>query len=106
MKAEDLVFRALADPRRRRLLDALLLRDQTVSELCALFPISQPAVSQHLKVLRESGLVRESYWGRQRIYRVELDALLPVSAWLERYESERLAPLEALAGYLRRAPKG
>ena len=65
------VFRAVADPTRRRMLELLQRGDLAVAELSGPFRISQPAVSQHLKVLREAGLVRSRKAGRRRLYRLE-----------------------------------
>jgi DNA-binding transcriptional ArsR family regulator len=103
MISPDVLFRALADPLRRRLLDHLLEGERSVSELCALFPISQPAVSQHLKVLREAGLVHERYVGRRRIYGAEPAALLPVARWVGRYQAAWDARLARVHRSLRRA---
>lgn len=81
----DAVFRALADPTRREMLALLRERELTVQELAGPFAMSQPAVSQHLAVLRESGLVSARREGRNRLYRIEPEALKPVDDWLEHY---------------------
>jgi DNA-binding transcriptional ArsR family regulator len=75
-------FTAVADPARREVLSALARGDLSAGELAALFPVSRPAVSRHLRVLRESGLVRDELVGRRRVYRLDLDGLEPVTAWL------------------------
>jgi DNA-binding transcriptional ArsR family regulator len=76
------VFSAVADPARREVLSALARGDLSAGEVAALFPISRPAVSRHLRVLREAGLVHDELVGRRRVYRLDLDGLAPVTAWL------------------------
>jgi DNA-binding transcriptional ArsR family regulator len=82
------VFRAVADPTRRAILDLLLESDRSVSELAVPFKMSQPAISQHLKVLREAGLVADKRAGRQRIYRLDRHPLADVYSWAARYVSD------------------
>lgn len=88
---------ALADPIRRRVLE--LVRDGEVpaGELAAQFPVSRPAVSRHLRVLREAGLVHERRDGRLRLYRADPAPLAELRAWLDRYWADRLDALKALA---------
>jgi DNA-binding transcriptional ArsR family regulator len=88
---------ALADPIRRRVLE--LVRDGEVpaGELAAQFPVSRPAVSRHLRVLREAGLVHERRDGRLRLYRADPAPLAELRGWLESYWAERLDALKALA---------
>jgi DNA-binding transcriptional ArsR family regulator len=76
------VFAAVSDPARREILSALARGDLSAGEVAALFPISRPAVSRHLRVLREAGLVRNELVGRCRVYRLDLDGLAPVTVWL------------------------
>jgi DNA-binding transcriptional ArsR family regulator len=76
------VFAAVSDPARREILSALARGDLSAGEVAALFPISRPAVSRHLRVLREAGLVRDELVGRRRVYRLDVDGLAPVTAWL------------------------
>lgn len=82
------VFRAVADPTRRAILDLLLESDRSVSELAGPFKMSQPAISQHLKVLREAGLVADKRAGRQRIYRLDSGPLADVYSWAARYVAD------------------
>lgn len=92
------VFRAIADPTRRMMLDAMMDLEKSVSQLCELTHISQPAVSQHLKVLRDANLVTDRKGGRFRLYRVNPDALSEVDDWIAKYRvfwSSRLSKLEA-----------
>lgn len=90
------LFAALADPTRRELLERLARGERTVSELAAGLPVSQAAVSQHLRLLRETGLVEVDRDGRFRRYRLRLDALRELRTWLdelERFWTERLRVL-------------
>jgi DNA-binding transcriptional ArsR family regulator len=96
----DAVFRALADPTRRAMLDRLRERESSVGELAEPFAMSQPAVSQHLKVLSEAGLVRARRDGRQRLYRLHAAPLREAFDWLERYERFWHRKLDALGAYL------
>ena len=97
-------FAALADATRRHLLEQLAGRDLAVFELTTGLDISQAAVSQHLRVLREAGLVTARQDGRHRYYQLRPAALEELRAWLdelERFWHERLG---ALGDYLREAP--
>ena len=96
MPTQD-VFTAIADPTRRRILDALALRECTVGELVDLVGTAQPNVSKHLKQLGRAELVRVRVDGPRRHYAVQPDRLREVDAWLETYRrswSERLDSLE------------
>lgn len=81
-KAHDVLFRTLADPTRRAIFERLC-RDgeQTVGALTARAGISQPAVSKHLGLLKEAGLVRDRHAGRQTHYSAQLSALAPLIDW-------------------------
>lgn len=94
------VYTAIADPTRRRLLDLLTGEGRSVSELAAPFHMSRPAVSQHLRVLRDAGLVRERRSGRQRIYQLAPDGLREVDLWLASYRRFWHTKLAALGDYL------
>lgn len=76
------VFEAIGDPVRREILLGLVRGDLSAGEIAGRFAISRPAVSRHLRVLREAGLVRDAASGRRRIYRLTPDGLAPVHAWL------------------------
>ena len=92
-------FAALADPNRRQIVALLAEQDLTVNEIADQFDISRPAVSKHLKILRESGLVVEEKVGREHRQRFNGAALGPVSDWITRYESfweQRLNTLKGL----------
>lgn len=92
----DQLFGALANPTRRDILDALLDGDRSAGDLARLFQMSRPSVSEHLRALREAGLVEERAAGRQRIYRVTATPLAGLVDWLSPYERfwrDRLAAL-------------
>lgn len=102
----DATFRAVADPSRRRMLDHLAYGERSVSDLCRLFDMSQPAISQHLKVLREAGLVRDRREGRSRMYSLDPRPLRQVYEWAAHYQHFWTARLDALGDLLaRRAAK-
>jgi len=76
------IFTAIADQRRRAILQLLAEESLTAGAIAARFHVSWPAISRHLRVLKESGLVSESRSGRSRTYRIHPESLAPVSAWL------------------------
>ena len=80
--AESLIFKAVADPTRRAIVDLLRVNSLPVQAITAHFSISRPAISRHLKILRQSGLVSEIRNGRQRIYALRAEVLKPALAWL------------------------
>ncbi|TDE35522.1 ArsR family transcriptional regulator [Actinomadura sp. 6K520] len=93
------VFAALASPVRRELTALLLDGPKPVNDLASQFAMSRPSVSEHLKVLRDAGLVSERRSGRQRLYRLEAAPLRELSEWLgpyERFWRERLSDLREL----------
>jgi DNA-binding transcriptional ArsR family regulator len=99
MQREDVIFRALADPSRRAILERLTRGEAAVKELTARFDISQPAVSQHLATLRRAGLVSERRAGRLVYYRVKPNGLRPLIDWIAHYQTfwlDRLDRLHAL----------
>jgi DNA-binding transcriptional ArsR family regulator len=79
------ILTALGDPTRQAILELLLEGPQPVGELAALLPVSRPAVSQHLKVLKDAGLVADRAEGTRRVYRVDAAGLTPVRAYLDRF---------------------
>lgn len=98
------VYRAIADGTRRRLLDLLLEREHSVQELMAHFDMTMGGLSQHLKVLLESGLVTRRQQGRFRYYRASPEALREVHEWTERYRRFWERSLDRLGDYLDREP--
>ena len=100
------VFHAVADPTRRRILDLLAAGERAVMDLVACFRISQPAISQHLRVLREVGLVRIRREGRQRMYSLSPQQLQIIAQWVAHYERFWDQRFENLARYLDRTRGG
>jgi DNA-binding transcriptional ArsR family regulator len=81
------VFAAIADPTRRAILQRLADGDLAAGHIAAAFPISRPAVSKHLRILRQAALVQEERHGRRRVYRLNARPLREVAHWLEPYRS-------------------
>jgi DNA-binding transcriptional ArsR family regulator len=88
---------AIADPTRRRVLELVRDRELAAGEIAGAFEISRPAVSRHLRVLREAGLVTERREGRLHLYRADPAPLQELRGWLDEYWSGRLAALKTLA---------
>jgi DNA-binding transcriptional ArsR family regulator len=102
-------FNAVAEPRRRQILDALTSGERAVNDLVSLLGVAQPQVSKHLKVLREVGLVQARGDGRQRLYRLDGHALKPIHDWVKNYErswSERFDGLDVVLEELKREEEG
>jgi DNA-binding transcriptional ArsR family regulator len=98
----DRVFLALADPTRRRILDLLREGDHPVHALARPFDMSRPAVSQHLRILKDAGLVAMRREGREQRYRLRARALREAYDWLAHYEKFWRGRLEALGEHLER----
>lgn len=90
------LLHVLGDDSRRAIFEALADGEASVNELSAAVSLRQPTVSQHLKVLREAGLVARRAEGNRRLYRVELDGLAPLRAYLDRFWD---GALDAFAAY-------
>jgi DNA-binding transcriptional ArsR family regulator len=97
--AED-VFRAIADPTRRAILDRLKSGPRSVTALLEPFDMTQPAISQHLRVLRDAGLVRPTREGRFRLYALDPRPLRDVARWIDHYEKFWTDKLGKLGKYL------
>lgn len=92
-------FNAVAEPRRRQIIDALAHGETAVGELVVALGLAQPQVSKHLRVLREVGAVEVREDGRRRLYRLNGRALKPIHDWVKEYEqlwSDRFAELDAV----------
>ncbi len=89
------VLTALADPTRRRIFEELSERPQTVGELAGSQPVSRPAVSQHLKVLRGAGLVTSEPRGNRRLYLIKSDGLSELREYLDRFWTDALTAYSA-----------
>ena len=102
------VFGALADPTRRAILARLAEGDLAVRELAAPFPMSQPAISRHLKVLEGAGLISRSRRATARLSHLEAEPLREATAWLASYQAywdERFEQLDELLAQLQRRPE-
>jgi len=95
------VFNAIAEARRREILDALMAGEKAVGEIVDDLSMSQPQVSKHLRVLSEVGLVRWRAEGRRRLYRLETERLRPLQEWLAKYEQAWNDRLDRLDDYLK-----
>src|SRR5918998_3454555 len=102
-------FNAIAEPRRRQILDVLAGGERPVNDLVELVGLAQPQVSKHLRVLREVGAVDVREDGRRRLYRLNGHALKPIHDWVKSYErtwSERFAELDLVLENLKRKEEG
>ena len=102
-------FNAVAEPRRRQILDALAGGERPVNDLVRLLGLAQPQVSKHLRVLREVGAVDVREDGRQRLYRLNGRALKPIHDWVKAYEetwSERFEALDVVLDDLKQKEQG
>lgn len=97
MVASDRIFLALANPVRRELLEILRRQQLSAGELSDRFELSRPAVAEHLRVLREAGLVADEPRGRHRIYRLTAEPLAELGEWLHPFEKFWRGRLAALA---------
>lgn len=88
---------ALGDATRREIMEQLRAGPRPVGEIAALLPVSRPAVSQHLRVLKEAGLVTERRDGTRRIYRIDRDGLAGLRAYLDSFWEQALAGFKAAA---------
>jgi DNA-binding transcriptional ArsR family regulator len=94
------VFTAIAHPVRRQILDTLAQGDRTVSSLSAPFDVSRPAISQHLAILLDSGLVTMEKRGRENYYRLRPENLSEVHRWISHFERLWTQKLDTLETYL------
>jgi DNA-binding transcriptional ArsR family regulator len=102
-------FNAVAEPRRRQILDLLAGGERPVNDLVSRLGLAQPQVSKHLRVLREVGAVQVREDGRRRLYRLNGHALKPIHDWVKGYErswSERFDELDAVLEELKRKEQG
>jgi DNA-binding transcriptional ArsR family regulator len=90
------LYGAIADPTRRDILDLLRAGERSAGEIAECFPVSRPAISRHLRVLREAGLVRERREAQSRIYRLDPRPLAELDRWLEHYRVFWTARLQSL----------
>lgn len=91
------VFAALADPTRRSIFERIAEKPRSVGALATGLPVTRPAVSQHLKVLKDAGLVIDEARGAARIYRIDPDGLGPIRRWLDQQWDRSLRNFKRLA---------
>lgn len=93
----EAVVKAIAEPRRRRILELVAERELSAGEIAAEFEVTRPAVSQHLGVLKEAGLIEERREGTKRLYRARPEGFIGLRAFLERFWDEGLERLKTAA---------
>lgn len=99
------VFQAIADPTRRSILGLLALQTLTLNAVAENYDISRPAISKHIKILNECGLIEIKQQGRERYCEAKLDKLNEVSKWVEQYKQFWETKLDALEMYLKKLQK-
>ena len=98
------LFEIVAEPNRRRILDLLIAHEQPVGQLVRELSVSQPAVSKHLRVLRDAGLVDVRTEGQRRVYRVRPEPLREIDDWLAPYRALWSTALDDLERHLQEMP--
>src|SRR5215472_8742117 len=96
----EAAFQALADPTRRALLDLLRGGSQPAGQIASAFPISRPAISKHLRLLRRAHLVREHREGRHRVYQLNPEPLRAVDTWIDQYRVFWMSSLNNLKTFV------
>jgi DNA-binding transcriptional ArsR family regulator len=96
----EATFQALADPTRRAVLDLLRRGSQPAGQIADAFPVSRPAISKHLRLLRRAHLVREHREGRNRIYQLNPEPLRAVDSWIAQYRDFWVANLNSLKSFV------
>jgi len=99
-RIREATFQALADPTRRAVLDLLRRGSQPAGQIAQAFPVSRPAISKHLRLLRRAHLVREHRQGRNRIYHLNPEPLRAVDSWIEQYRQFWTANLASLKSFV------
>ena len=105
MPSELAALEAIADPTRRRILDAVRGGERSVTELVDAVGMHQPGVSRHLKVLRDAGLVEVRRDAQRRLYRLRVEPLRELDEWLEPYRAELAERLDSLERHLERTAR-
>jgi DNA-binding transcriptional ArsR family regulator len=98
--SREAAFSALADPTRRAVLDLLRKGSQPAGQIASAFPVSRPAISKHLRLLRKAHLVEERREGRHRVYQLNPEPLRAVDTWLEQYRVFWQANLASLKTFV------
>ncbi len=105
LKTTHDVFSAIGEPKRRHLIEQLVLKEMTVNELADNFEWPQPTVSKHLSVLKKVNIVTERRAGRYRYYRVRPEELRPIQEWLHQFEKYWGGAMDQLDSYLNQIQK-
>ncbi len=100
LKTTHDVFSAIGEPKRRALIEQLVLKEMTVNELVETVKWPQPVVSKHLSVLRQVRIVSERRQGRNRLYRIEPEEFRPIQEWMHQFEKYWGSTLDQLDNYL------
>jgi DNA-binding transcriptional ArsR family regulator len=96
----EAIFQALSDPTRRAVLDLLRRGSQPAGQIAEAFPVSRPAISKHLRLLRRAHLVREHRQGRHRVYHLNPEPLRAVDSWIQQYRVFWTASLNNLKAFV------
>jgi DNA-binding transcriptional ArsR family regulator len=96
------IFQAIADPNRRQIIDLLAKEPLTLNAIAEKFHISRPAVSQHIKLLAECGVVEIEQKGRERYCKIQPQSLIPAFLWLEQYQKQWEQRLDSFEKYVNR----
>src|SRR5215471_7030528 len=99
-RTSEATFQALADPTRRAVLDLLRRGSQPAGQIAQAFPVSRPAISKHLRLLRRAHLVREHREGRHRVYQLNPEPLRAVDSWIEQYRQFWALSLTSLKAFV------
>jgi DNA-binding transcriptional ArsR family regulator len=99
------VFQAIADPTRREIINLIARKPQNLNTIASNFDVSRQAISLHIKILTECGLVEIKQQGRERFCEAQLDQLSEVSAWVDRYRQHWESKLDSLEKYLHKLQK-
>ena len=94
------IFQAIADPNRRQIIDILSKEPMTLNAIAEKFDISRPAVSQHIKLLTECGVVEIEQKGRERFCKVKPQSLIPAFMWLEQYQQQWIQRIDNFEQYI------
>jgi DNA-binding transcriptional ArsR family regulator len=105
MEARRDVYQAIADPTRRAIINMLATESQNVNSIAEKFDVTRQAISLHIKILEESGLITVTQLGRDRICEVQLGQLSEVSSWIDQYKEHWEAKLDAMESYLEKLKK-
>lgn len=94
------VFQAIADPTRRQIIDLVATEAMTLNAIADNFKISRPAISQHIKILNECGIIEIETIGRERYCKVQSENLIPAFLWLEQYQKQWVNRIDSFEKYV------